>query len=137
MSESRIIPTRTLFVIRLAFILGVTIFAAITLWMRSRPGADAVALTGDQLPALALFRYVLWGLAGVAIAGALVLRPRLETAPPDRRGSILIVGWALGEGVALFGVTQHFIGGSVTTLAIGLIAFAAVLMVLPIPPERT
>jgi hypothetical protein len=50
---------------------------------------------------------------------------------------MLVVGWALGEGVALFGTVQHFIGAPLVTMAVGLLTFVVVLLLLPIPPERS
>ena len=74
--------------------------------------------------------------SGVGAFAALFLRTRVEIAPPARRGPVLVIGWALGEGVALFGIVQHFIGGPLSTMAIGLLTFVVVLLLLPIPRER-
>ena len=127
-------PSRHLFIIRVALLTGVTAFAALVLYQRSRGMATLSAEAGSML---ALMRYVLWGLAGAAAAGALFLRSRLDSTPPAHRGTMTVIGWALGEGVALFGVVQHYLGAPVTTLAVGLITFALVLVLLPVPQERS
>ncbi len=128
---------KQLFIVRIALVTGVAAFAGLASYQRVRLQAASldVTLGGAALP-LDLMRYVLWGLAGAAIAAALLLRSRMETAPPQQRGAFLVVGWALGEGVALFGTVQHFVGAPLSTMVLGLIAFATVLMLLPIPPER-
>ena len=127
-------PSRHLFIIRVALLTGVTAFAALVLYQRSRGMAALSAEAGSML---ALMRYVLWGLAGAATAGALFLRSRLDSTTPAHRGIMTVIGWALGEGVALFGVVQHYLGAPVTTLAVGLITFALVLVLLPVPQERS
>lgn len=125
-------PSRHLFIIRVALLTGVVAFAALVLYQRSRGMAS---LGGG--PLLEMMRYVLWGLAGAATAGALFLRSRLESTAPVHRGVMTVIGWALGEGVALFGIVLHYLGAPVTTLAIGLLTFALVLVLLPVPRDRS
>lgn len=127
-------PVKQLFLIRIALVVGVAAFAALTAWQRTRNPAAADAMSG-ALP-LETLRLVLWGLAGAALAAAFFLRTRMESAAPRLRGTYLVVGWAFGEGVALFGTVQHFVGAPVTTMAIGLLTFVVTLLLLPIPPER-
>ena len=40
-----------------------------------------------------------------------------------------------GEGVALFGIILHFMGGPVASLAIGICGFVFALLLLPVPRE--
>lgn len=127
-------PSRHLFIIRVALLSGVMAFAALVVYQRSQGMATLSSEAGAML---ALMRYVLWGLAAAAAAGALFLRSRLDATTPVHRGTLTVIGWALGEGVALFGVVQHYLGAPVTTLAIGLITFALVLVLLPVPQERS
>jgi hypothetical protein len=129
---------KQLFIIRVALVTGVGAFAALAAYQRARmgpPGPFDSMSGGGALPLDAL-RYALWALAGVAVAIALLLRSRIESAPPARRVTMLVVGWAFGEGVALFGTVQHYIGAPLSTMALGLLTFVTVLMLLPIPPER-
>lgn len=129
--------TKQLFIIRVALVAGVGAFAALAAYQRSRMGPMATDLMpADGAIPVETLRYVLWGLAGAAVAAALFLRTRIEVAPPAQRGAMLVVGWALGEGVALFGTVQHFIGARLLTMAVGLLTFVVVLLLLPIPPER-
>lgn len=128
-------PIKQLFMIRIALVVGVAAFAALTAYQRARNPGAAEAM-GSALP-LDGMRYALWGLAGAAVAAALFLRGRIEAADPARRGAFLVIGWAFGEGVALFGTVQHFSGAPVATMAIGLLTFVVVLLLLPIPRERS
>jgi hypothetical protein len=128
-------PSRHLFVIRIALLAGVTAFAALVLWQRSRGAPTLASESGAAL--LGTLRLALYGLAGVALAAAFLLRTRIEGAAPAQRGAMTIVGWAFGEGVALFGTVLHYIGGTPVDLAIGVLTFALVLVLLPIPqPPR-
>jgi FtsH-binding integral membrane protein len=129
---------KQLFIVRVALVAGVGAFAALAAYQRARVGTISIDLTASGQPVpLDLLRYVLWGLAGMALAGAVFLRSRIEVARPAQRGAMLVVGWALGEGVALFGTVQHFIGAPLVTMAIGLLTFVVVLILLPIPAERS
>ena len=61
---------------------------------------------------------------------------KAEAAPPDRRGTYLIIGWALGEAAALFGVVQYMGGGNAASMGLGLMTFVFTLVLLPIPRAR-
>lgn len=127
-------PSRQLFIVRVGLIAGVFGFAGIALYQRSQGGAPT-GISGT-LPLDAL-RYVVWVLVAASALVSLFLRSRIETAAPTQRGMYTIIGWAFGEGVALFGVVLHFIGGPVTSLALGLLAFIFALLMLPVPPAHS
>ena len=95
-------PFRNLFIIRIALMTGVFLFAGFAYF------GPRLGIQGDTsfLDAAEGLRYVLWGFVAAAIAGALILRTRAEAQPPERRGNYLIVGWALGEAAALFGTVR-------------------------------
>jgi hypothetical protein len=132
------VRAKQLFIIRVALVAGVGAFAALAAFQRSRMGTVGFDLMVSERPVpLDLLRYALWAVAGTALAAALFLRSRIEVAPPAQRGAMLVVGWALGEGVALFGTVQHFIGAPLVTMAIGLLTFVVVQILLPIPAERS
>ena len=129
---------KQLFIVRVALIAGVGAFAALAAYQRYRMDRASFDFTSTGAPlSLDLLRYMLWGLALVAFGSAIFLRSRVEVARPAQRGAMLVIGWALGEGVALFGTVQHFIGAPLSTMAIGLLTFVVVLIILPIPAERT
>jgi FtsH-binding integral membrane protein len=125
-------PTRQLFIIRIALITGVAAFAAMVAYQRAQHPALG---TGLPVP-MELLRYALWGLCAAAVGAALFLRTRMGSAPAQRRGAYLVVGWAFGEGVALFGSVQHYLGAARSTMMLGLVAFFTVLMLLPVPRDQ-
>lgn len=119
---------RNLFLIRMALIFGVFGFAAFTYFR-------GAATSSNVDPAsLEMLRYIFWGAAALAAAAALLIRTKVESAAtPQQKGSLLIIGWAFGEGAALFGIVLHMIGGAVSSLALGLLLFTFTLTILPIP----
>jgi hypothetical protein len=64
-----------------------------------------------------------------------VLQGQVQSAPHNRRGLLTLIGWSFGEGVALFGIILHFLGGPVASLAIGVVGFIFSLLLLPVPRE--
>jgi hypothetical protein len=81
-------------------------------------------------------RFVLWGFLGLAVIGTSLIRPRVDVAPPDRQAQYLIIGWALGEAAALFGIVMYMGGGGIAPLSLGLMTFVFTLVLLPIPRAR-
>jgi FtsH-binding integral membrane protein len=112
---------------------GVFMFAGLVLYQR-RDAAAANDLV-QNLPLEAL-RYVLWVLVGASALTALILRPRIDSAPPQRQALMTLIGWSFGEGVALLGIVMHFAGAPVSALSLGILAFVFALMLLPVPHQR-
>jgi hypothetical protein len=128
---------KQLFLIRIALLLGVTIFAGITVFLRQSgnlPPADA-----ETLERITYMRYAVWALSAVSVAWALAWKARAEAAMTAQGvSSAMIVGWAPGEGTAILGIVTHFLGGPIATLAFGILAFVVVLLILRIPaPARS
>jgi hypothetical protein len=125
-------PHRNLFIIRIALMTGVFLFAAIAFFGPRFGLTPAVSLDAD----VALLRYVLWGFVAVAVVGSVLLKARVESAPPAKQSAYLIIGWALGEATALFGTVHFMTGGGTASLGLGLMAFVFTLVMLPIPAVR-
>jgi hypothetical protein len=125
-------PYRNLFVIRIALMTGVFMFAGIA-YFGPRFGMMSAVDFGEATQGL---RYLVWGFVALAAAGALLLRTRLEGAPPSRVASMLIIGWALGEGAALMGAVSYMAGNGLGPFALGLMGFVVTLVLLPIPRPR-
>ncbi len=125
-------PFRNLFIIRIALMTGVFLFAGFA-YFGPRLGLHSDTTFPDAVEGL---RYVLWGFVAIAIAGAFVLRSRAEAKPPEQRGNYLIIGWALGEAAALSGTIQYMGGGGIAPMALGLMTFVSTLVLLPIPRPR-
>ena len=126
---------RQVFIIRIGLMFGVAMFAALTTWLRTTgetPAADAAALEK-----VTILRYAVWGLSAFSLAWALFWKARAEAAQTERAVSqAMIIGWAPGEATALMATATYFVGGPVTTMAFGLLAFIVVLLVLRVPGGR-
>jgi hypothetical protein len=125
-------PSRQLFIIRVALVVGVAVFAALAMYQRMRGTMTAAPLAMESLGAL---RYALWGLSAAAVLAAIFLRSRMESATPALRRAMTIIGWAFGEGVALLGTVQYYLGADVARMQTGLVIFATTLILLPVPRE--
>jgi hypothetical protein len=126
-------PSKQLYIIRIALMTGVFMFAGIVLYQRIN-GTDTNTFTSG-FP-LETARSVFWVLVGASALTTLFLRPRVEAAPFARKALPTLIGWSFGEGVALFGTVLHFAGGPQSTLALGLLVFIFALLLLPVPRER-
>jgi hypothetical protein len=125
-------PYRNLFIIRTALMTGVFLFAGVAYF-----GPRFGMAMDTQFPAaVEQFRYVLWGFVAIAVAAALLLRSKVETAAPEKQAQFLIIGWAVGEAAALFGAVQYMTGAGIASLGLGLMSFVFTLVMLPIPRPR-
>lgn len=124
-------PSKQLFIIRIALMAGVFTFAGITLFQRASGSPLTVTTSMD----VGMMRYVLWALVAASMLVTLVLQGQVQSAPHNRRGLLTLIGWSFGEGVALFGIILHFMGGPVASLAIGVVGFVFSLLLLPVPRE--
>lgn len=127
---------RPIFLIRIALLLGVTTFAAVTVYLRASGKLPAPA--AEATAKLAILRYAVWAVSGLALVWAFWWKQRAEAAMTEQGvHQALIIGWAPGEAAALLGAATHFAGGPVASLGFGMLAFVAVLLVLRIPaPSR-
>lgn len=125
-------PLRNLFIVRVALMTGVFLFAALA-YFGPQVGIAASFDLGESLGSL---RWVARTFFVIAIVVAVLLRPKLEGAEPSRIAQLLIIGWAVGEAAALMGVVTYMGGGGLAPLALGLMAFVFALVMLPIPRPR-
>lgn len=127
---------RQLFIIRLALVTGVLLFAGLTTWMRTSGQLPEPA--EDLRANLVYFRYATWAAAAFALLWALFWKARAEAAMTESGvHRALIIGWAPGEATALLGTVTYFQGGEPASMAFGVLAFLVVLLILRIPaPPR-
>ncbi|MBX7120026.1 MAG: hypothetical protein K1X31_13620 [Gemmatimonadaceae bacterium] len=127
---------RQLFIIRLALVTGVLLFAGLTTWMRTSGQLPEPA--EDLRANLVYFRYATWAVAAFALLWALFWKARAEAAMTESGvHRALIIGWAPGEATALLGTVTYFQGGEPASMAFGVLAFLVVLLILRIPaPPR-
>ncbi len=124
-------PSKQLFIVRVALMAGVFTFAGITLLQRSQGTTMAM----DTPLAANSMRYVLWAFVAASMLVTLVLQGQVQSAPPAKRGLLTLIGWSFGESVALIGVLLHYMGGPITSLAIGIVGFVFSLLLLPVPRD--
>lgn len=125
-------PFSQLFIIRIGLMVGVFLFAGITVYRRSSGEVSMPVDAGN----LEVLRYLLWAAVAATAAVTLVLKARVEAAEPKKKATLTIIGWSIGEGAALLGTIVHFAGGPVASLAIGVLAFVYALVLLPVPRTR-
>lgn len=124
-------PSKQLFIVRIALMAGVFTFAGITLYQR----ATGTPLAIESPLNVGAMRYVLWALVAASMFVTLLLQGQVQKVPFNKRGLLTLIGWSFGEGVALFGIIIHFMGGPVASLAIGIVGFVFSLLLLPVPRE--
>src|SRR5918911_952938 len=87
---------RTQALIRIALLLGVLLFGGVTVFVHRQPGWTPASIDPTVFRVLGI---AVWA---IAVAGVVVLRPRLDRAiDPAQRQTINLIAWTLGEMVAL------------------------------------
>lgn len=102
--------------IRLFLMTGVLLFGAVVLVVHRKPNWKP-----GVLPIAVEYVLVAYSIMAVSIAAVLKGRVGREREP-QRRASLLLVGWAVGEGAALIGVIIFYITGQAQWYGLGLLA---------------
>lgn len=105
--------------IRLFLMTGVLLFGAVVLFVHRQPNWKP-----GVLPIAVLYVLVAYSILAVSIAAVLKGRVGRER-DPQRRASLLLVGWAVGEGAALIGVVIFYITGLAQWYGLGLLAMVS------------
>ena len=116
-------------IIRLALLGGVLVFGVAIAWMTGREGFTADASLGGVLR-LAFLVLTLGTLAALT-----AVRTAQARADADRRGTFAIVGWALGESVALFGGVAWLLAGEMLLYLTGVGVLLVAFLLVPAPAE--
>jgi Mn2+/Fe2+ NRAMP family transporter len=124
-------PAITLFIIRLAIVAAVMLFAGVTWYVRSQ------APQGTDPSAAAELAWPILGVQAVMALGLIGFSWMLRRSAPDRGrvATFSILGWGMGEAAAFAGLIFWFITGSTERLGFGLLVFAAALLLFRIPPD--
>ncbi len=118
--------------IRFAMLLGVLLFGGVVYASRLSP--DAPTLTPDRLRQLRTIGLGLWI---IAVSGGVLGLQRYHRAESQaQRQTWSIIGWALGEMVAMFGAVVWFLGGSPVWYIPGLVFFLITFLVFPARQAR-
>ena len=110
---------------------GSVIFGAVAWYLTS---------SGQMTPSMdegvsSILRYVFYGFVAAHLIGITLVRQRAVSAETfAQRARLLIVGYALAEGLVLFGVVYLFLTGSAMLFLGGLLIFLVAFMLLPIEP---
>ncbi len=130
-SSPELTPT-TLNIIRLALLAGSAIFGGIA-WYLTSSGQMTPSLDEDTASVL---RYVFYGLVVAHLLGIFLIRQRADMAEAfAKRAQLLIVGYALAEGLVLFGAVYLFLTGNTILFLGGLLVFLVAFFFLPIQHE--
>ena len=123
-------PAITLFIVRLAIVTAVVLFAAATWYVRSRTPEMAD-------PRVAGLAWAVLGVQAVVALGVIGLSWTVRRTPPGRArlATFSIVGWALGEAAAFAGLVHWFITGSTERIPFGVMILVASLLLFRIPPD--
>jgi hypothetical protein len=128
MSEGTATPG-ALRVIRVALLAGVVIFGTVVFYLtREGPVSDVPAETARYLS------FVLVGLAAASLAALLVVRSVRDNTPDrEKKSSLTVVGWALGEAPALLGGVIYMLTASPVPYLTGLAVLIVAFLMIPIP----
>lgn len=116
-----------LLLIRIALLSGVLLFGAVVFFVR-RNGDPAPMLPG-QAESLVWGARILWGVAIAGTFGVWQMRQRATTRSQVHQWSI--IGYALGESVALFGGVVWYLTGTPGWYLPGVLFLAITFLVFP------
>jgi hypothetical protein len=123
-------PTgRDLRIVRLALLGGVLIFGMVIAWLTGREGFVPDEEYGRML------RLVFMVLTAGALVALAAVRGFRSRAAPGQRSGLAIAGWALGEGVALFGGVAWLIAGERILYLSGLALLLIAFLLVPVPAD--
>jgi hypothetical protein len=121
----------TLKLVRFAMLTMLLLFVGLTVYLHQTAPPD-VERSETNLGAI---RMVGFAMAVAMMAGVFVIRGVRQRAPVEKRGTLGLIGTAMGESVALLGAVYFFLGGGLDVFAAGMIVFLASWVLLPADPE--
>ena len=122
---------RNLAIIRAALLGGVLLFGGVCWYLTNQRGGGPQP--GADPAAFAAFRVIVPALCLGAIAVAAVLRGLVaRERDAQKRSSLRIVGWAIGEGAALAGGVYYLTLGDPKLYVFGVVAMLATFIILPL-----
>jgi hypothetical protein len=130
-TSPRPLDTNLLRIVRFAMLAGLLLFVGIAYSVHRQAPPDVPQTETD----LATIRLVGFGLSVMMMVGILVLRGIRQRAAVERRGTLSLIGSAMGEAAALLGAVYFFLGGGLEVFAAGLIVFLATWTLLPADPQ--
>ena len=131
-TQNQAASPQTLRIIRFALLGGILIFGAIALFMSSSGMMDP--MDESVLSILLIVFFVLAAAEGGVMYFFHLRWKKAKTQ--QQKASLSIVGWALAEGVALFGAVLALLGGGIVPYLCGLALFGVAWLLFPIAPEE-
>ncbi len=127
MADPRRAQTAQLSIIRLSMLAGMLLFGGVIWWQRrSGPTPPADPSLASNVQTLA----TIWmGVAVLGLAALLAFGNRRPTE--ERRRTVSIIAWALGEGAALAGGVVYFIVGDARWYIAGIFVLLASFVLFP------
>lgn len=118
--------TAALASIRIAYVAGLLMFGAVIWFLYSRPGHVAPA---PDTPFGRILPFLLPALLVSTIAMRFVAAKQVED---EKRGTMLIIGWSIGEAAALAGGVHYLLTGNPRWYLAGMFVFLFGLVLLPL-----
>lgn len=126
------VTPQTLNIIRLALLGGAVMFGAVA-WFLTSTGAFVPSADGGMA---SILQYTFFGLALLVLGGMLIIQKQTKQAASfEKRASLLLVGYALAEGVTLFGGVILLLTGRVLLFLVGLLIFFLAFLLFPLTSE--
>ncbi|MFQ5571861.1 MAG: hypothetical protein ACE5G0_19455 [Rhodothermales bacterium] len=120
---------QTLNLVRFALLTGILLFGVIAWFMTS----GETGFTANPEVAF-LMRLAFIGVFAVAAVGMALMRRQVQRAGTfAKKAQRSLVGYALAEGVALYGAIYLFITGSALLFLVGLLVFLVAFLMFPVP----
>lgn len=131
-SNTQQVTPQALRIIRFALLGGLLIFGAVAFYMANEAGMGA---TGDEEFFSTLF--IAFFVLAAAEGGVMyfIHRRWKQAETFQQKANFSIIGWALGEGLALFGGVILLLGGSTLPFLCGLVFFGVAWMLFPVHDE--
>jgi hypothetical protein len=120
---------RTLGIIRIALLVGVLAFGAIV-WFVRRSGDASYAVDPRGLR---LAGQAVWALATLGTLGMFLAAGRVA---PERRPTLSVIAWALGESTAIYGGLFWMLLGDAQWYLYGVACLLLTYFIFPIRPSR-
>ena len=131
MATTQNLNPRTLAIIRAALLGGILIFGVIAWFLASS------SVEGLDEETLSVLRLAFFGMMAAEGAALFFLQQRWKQATTfQERGTWSIIGWALGEGLALFGGVLLLLGAGPLPFLGGLLLFAIAWLLFPISSDE-
>jgi hypothetical protein len=116
-------------IIRTALVTGVVLFGLIVWYLSGQRTIEPLEAGVVRALQLAFGGLALGGLTAVAV----VRSAQSKAKTVAQQGTLAVVGWAVGEGIALFGGVIYLLTTQPALYLVGLVVFLATLVMVPAP----